>query len=105
MTTRRERYQSEHGVTTADDPDRMIWYSVGCGYWTDAWDLVAAAPGVPRCPSCGAPGMQTTAADWDGGVAAYDKEHPGYAALIADAKEKCLGRGGFKKEVEARGLA
>lgn len=82
----------------ADDPKRFLWYGLPqCGLWTDDIDrLKKVGPGIPVCPSCQSPGMQTTAGGWDEGVAAYDKDHPGYAVFIAACKNHCRhAEGGF----------
>lgn len=76
---------------TADDPKRLIWYSTRCFYWTDDWSkLKKYGPGIPCCPRCGTPGMQTTAEEWFRSIAAHETDgHPGYAATVVAGKEKC----------------
>ncbi len=82
-------------VTTADDPDRGIWYSVGCGFWTDEWDqLKTVGPGIPCCPTCKAPGMQATAKDWLGGAEEYEAAgNLRYVEFLQTLKNNCSGRG------------
>lgn len=73
---------------TADDPERGIWYGL-CTYWTDDWNKVRSG-GVPQCPHCGSPGMQTTAKVWFAGAQRFQSEgNPGYMAFIAQSKEQC----------------
>lgn len=80
--------------TNADDQLRGVWYSAGCGYWTDDWDKVASKPGIPKCPTCGCPGMQTEYSQWIAGARRFEKEdHPGYMRFLQDRKENCGGRG------------
>lgn len=86
------KYQRIHdgAVTTADDPERGIWYSIRCGYWTDDWSkLKAVGPGIPVCPKCQSPGMQTTAKDRAAGVEQWAKDHPNYEHEINAKKERC----------------
>lgn len=98
------KYLTEDGVpTTAADPDRAVWYAHGCGTWTDDWDhLKTVGPGIPVCPTCGAPGFLTPHHDWENGVLGYDDGHPGYAAFVAANKGRCLrAAGGFAAAWEA----
>jgi hypothetical protein len=82
-----------------------VWSSVLCGYWTDNWSKLAATTGgVPCCPECGCPGIETRLWDWNKCVAAYDLSHPGYRAFIQENKEHCFGRTGYKPELEKRGF-
>lgn len=83
------------------DPNRMLWYSAGCGYWTDDWDRVTPKENdqgfsIPRCPECHRPGFETEADKWERGAAEHDAAEPGYAAFLNANKEKCLrAEGGF----------
>ncbi len=92
-----EKYQRiDNGqATTVDDPKRGIWYSAHCGFWTDDWTTLKAMPvGIPCCPDCGCPGMQTNAEDWHGGADRFQAEgNPRYTEFLALRKEKCGGRG------------
>ena len=83
------RFQSTSGVTTCDDPERMIWYGP-CMYWTDDWTKVADR-GIPCCPVCGAPGFQMTYYEWFEGAIRFsmDTEQPGYAQWVESIKETC----------------
>lgn len=48
--------------TIAEDPNRGVWYSSNCYYWTDDWSkLVKMGPGIPCCPVCKSPGFQSVA--------------------------------------------
>jgi hypothetical protein len=89
------RYMTTHGQpTTADDPLREVWYSAQCCYWTDDWSkLKKFGSGIPCCPQCGSPGMQTMFQHWDKGVQEVDAREKGYALFLQDVKEKCYGRG------------
>lgn len=104
-----DKYQSDKGLpTTADDPNRMVWHSLNCGFWTDEWDTLGSTSkgfgGIPICPTCGYPGMMTTAKDWNKGTELYDAAKPGYKEFIDQTKGVCFGRGGFQKELEKRGF-
>lgn len=47
-------------TTTADDPERSVWYSASCSWWTDEWDRLLRGPGgMPCCPHCGSVGYAT----------------------------------------------
>jgi hypothetical protein len=87
-----EHLRQDATRTTGDDPERAVWYSARCGYWTDDWGKLAkVGPGVPACPSCGCPGMITTAKEWLSNVLAYAKEsnQPDYPAAVEAGKEQC----------------
>lgn len=87
------RYMNEKGDTTAEDPDRMLWYSARCTYWTDNWaKLITVGPGIPACPHCKSVGLQTTWAKWWEGAKAYEEqgpEHAWYRKFLTDNKEYC----------------
>lgn len=76
--------------TTADDPERGLWYGQ-CGYWTDNWSkLVLMGPGIPCCPGCGSPGFQITAREWFDGVKKYeDAGNAGYAVQVEAQRDTC----------------
>lgn len=94
MQVKNERYQriTDGMPTTADDPERGIWYSVKCSYWTDDWTKTKQhvhSP-IPCCPVCLSPGFQTTAGAWEKGVAETEiANHPRYGEFIAAQKEHC----------------
>lgn len=92
-------YQKNNGeATTADDPSRMLWYSAGCGYFTDDWNKLKSSMGIPCCPTCGCPGMLTEVSKWEQGAFEFDKGNPGYLAFLKNNKEKCFKEeGGFLK--------
>lgn len=76
---------------SADDPNRLLWYSAGCGYWTDDWDkLKRTGPGIPCCPRCKCVGMQIDAGKWEKGAKEFDANDPGYEKFLNERKEKCL---------------
>lgn len=78
--------------TTADDPERGVWYAVnvGCSYWTDDWSKLNSRNGIPCCPSCGCPGCQITAGKWFDGARKYEEEgNPAYYAKLLRGKETC----------------
>ncbi len=83
----------EGKVTTAEDPQRGVWYSASadCRYWTDDWNkLGSIGPGIPCCPRCGCVGYQTTYKHWMDKASKYEKEdHPGYVAKMNSWKEHC----------------
>ncbi len=88
------RYTTLDGKdTTADDPERGIWYGCLCTYWTDDWAKLRYANigiGIPVCPFCKRPGMQTDADDWFGSAKEYEANgHPGYLTFLMAQKEKC----------------
>lgn len=85
-------------ATTIHDDDRGIWCGAGnCTYWTDDWTKVSAKhSGIPCCPECGSVGIQTTARDWFGGAARFQREgNPGYVNFIKDSQEQCKRPMGF----------
>ncbi len=86
---------NSHVPTTADDPERGIWYSASCGYWTDDWSKLATiGPAIPCCPKCGCPGMHCTAEEWLGGAATFEvKGMSRYLECVTMHKERCFGRG------------
>lgn len=96
------KYQDKSGrSTTATDPGRLIWYSAHCGYWTDDWSLLKTiGPGIPCCPVCSCPGMQTSAGDWETGAKNFDTEQPGYLAFLNGHKAHCFGKTGMMKAWE-----
>lgn len=92
------------------DPERGVWYSTLCGYWTDDWEKLGSsrsgglltikapngevakvtAPGFPVCPRCGAPGMQATYGEWIEAAEKYESEgHPGYVEGLVSGRETC----------------
>lgn len=89
------RYITTHGEpTTAQDEQRVIWYSAQCTFWTDDWSLLkTVGPGIPCCPHCMMPGMQTMFKHWDKGAKEMDTREPGYYTFLQDVKDKCLGKG------------
>ena len=84
------RYLRIDGTTTnQDDPERHMWYSAGCGYWTDDWSKVVNRPGIPTCPHCGCPGFSTTMNDWLQVPLEFLKSHPRYDEWLPESKEIC----------------
>ena len=86
------RYLTLRGdPTTSDDPQRGIWYAAGgtCGYWTDDWSKLSTRGGIPCCPECGCPGMQTIAADWFNVPKEFLKTSPRYDEWLLLSKEQC----------------
>lgn len=92
-------------VTTADDPERFVWYAVGCTYWTDNVNAIRKdkrtyivngrriVGGPPTCPKCGSVGYQTTARKFlnPDAIAAFEAEgRADYAAIVIWLKEKCF---------------
>lgn len=99
------KYLTEEGrVCTPDDPKRALWYG-WCTYWTDDWDelrskhpvkMSAIVGGTPSCPTCGAFGFQTTAADWFAGAERFEREgNARYQEFLAYSKETCHGKRNF----------
>lgn len=82
---------------SATNPARGIWYSAGCGYWTDDWNKVRGhGPGhqIPCCPSCGSVGYQGAWEEWFADATAYQNEnHPRYIEFLFLRKETCGGKG------------
>lgn len=88
-------YRTLNGRPCTDSaPERGIWYSAGCTFWTDDWSALRSfGPGIPCCPDCGAPGMQTDAKDWEGGAAKFEQQgNPGYVVFLTGYKGVCAGR-------------
>jgi len=89
-----KRFIDAYGAsTTEDDPNRFVWYSVNCTFWSDNIStLKTFSPGIPCCPKCGSPGYQTDAKQWEKGIEKYDTEvRSGYKVFIYSIKERCLG--------------
>jgi hypothetical protein len=80
--------------TAADNPNRMMWYSARCTFWCDDWSLLkSTGPGIPCCPQCGCPGMQTEYAKWERSAKRYDEQAAeGYLTFLQEVKNKCLGK-------------
>ena len=81
----------------ADDPKRLIWYGP-CMFWTDDWGQIADH-GIPRCPTCGAPGFQITAGEWMEGAERFEAggkdgntPWPRYVEFLLSQKEVCHNR-------------
>ena len=88
---------SDGVLTTADDPERGIWFSCGpCGYWTDDWAKVDCGPHlIPLCPVCRCPGFQITALEWFEHAQRYENDgHPLYMEFLRSIKERCSGPNG-----------
>jgi hypothetical protein len=80
-------------LTTADDPQRGVWYpaSSACGYWTDDWSRLARSRhGIPCCPHCGCVGMQITAVEWLAVPQEFLLKYPDYDKWLLEIKETCL---------------
>lgn len=90
-------YQTMDGeLTNVKDPNRSVWYSAHCGYWTDDWDKVARKK-IPVCPHCDCPGFYGSFSEWDHGVKKYEKDgHPQYSEFVDSRKEKCGVKAPFK---------
>lgn len=80
-------------ICSPTDPDRAVWYGM-CSYWTDDWERLKSANGIPICPHCRSPGFLTDYRTWIEGAAAY-AERPGnedYQEFLLDLKHRCRGR-------------
>lgn len=74
--------------TTADDPDRGIWYGL-CTYWTDDWAKVASG-GIPCCPVCESPGFVIDAGEWFDDASQFEANgNPRYVEFVKQSKEQC----------------
>ena len=90
-----EYFTASGRATTADDPERLLFDSAHCTFWTDDWSKVKThGTGIPGCPNCGCPGLQTEAKNWDAGVEGYIQEsgHTHYKDFLDSIKSKCQGR-------------
>lgn len=87
------KYLNDDGVEVpADYSTRLVWYSASglCGYWTDDWDRISTADGIPCCPSCACPGMKCTAEEWFNGAKGFEEaNHPRYVEFVNVSKENC----------------
>ncbi len=84
------RYLREDGTkTNKDDPNRLVWFAVGCTFWTDDWNTLNTRR-IPCCPFCSSVGMQMEAGKWFQSIREYDESHPGYFALFAAVKQMCI---------------
>lgn len=89
------RFQNRAGeAVDEDDPERELFYSACCTYWTDDWTKLGLHQGrIPYCPSCGSVGYQTNARAWFAGAAKHEADgNPGYRASLNRTKEVCHGR-------------
>lgn len=87
------KYLTEDGKdTTADDPNRLIWYAIHCGYWTDDWGKLAKiGPGIPCCPVCKCVGCSVEFKLWEYSSKAHDlSNNPGYHKFLMDNMAKCF---------------
>lgn len=94
------RFLCDSGETRSRDPQRFVWYSAYCGYWTDNWNTLATVgSGIPCCPHCFCPGMQTTYEAWMAGATRFEQgvgtsiQRPRYVEWVNTRKEVCGGRG------------
>lgn len=78
-----------------DDPKRLVWYAAGCSFWTDDFDMLNQSGQIPVCPHCGAPGYQSSAADWESGAKTFAAAsgEAGYVEWLQSIRGKCHGRG------------
>lgn len=84
------RYLNEKGERTNEsDPERLLWHSASCTYWTDDFDALNTEY-IPTCPKCGSPGYQVLAKKWDEAVEHFERKYPGYTALMVGLQEQCL---------------
>lgn len=85
-------YKTESGKSTTHDyPDRLIWYGTrDCSFWTDNFAHLRYFSGIPICPTCHIPGMQTTARVWFDGAKEFQTMHPRYVEFLNYIKERCL---------------
>lgn len=87
-----ENYRKANGQpTTQDDPERLMWYSARCTYWTDDWSKLVLSTGsrIPCCPNCGSPGFQGEMEPWIESAIAYADTNPGYYQFLLGVKEAC----------------
>lgn len=87
-----ENYRKANGTpTTKDDPERLMWYSARCTYWTDDWSqlLLAIGSRIPCCPNCGSVGYQGEMGPWLDSAEAYAEANPGYFQFLLEHKEVC----------------
>lgn len=76
--------------TTGDDPERGVWYSVACGYWTDNWNRLDTVQGViPCCPYCRCPGYQIAAKQWFDIRPEWLEKFPCYDVWLPTSRELC----------------
>lgn len=100
---------SDGRETSALDPNRATWFSIGCGYWTDDMDRLdrISGPGVLPlcvCPVCGHSTFMIPFHAWEASLAEWDATHPGYAEWVQTYKEFCFGKGQHRSELERRGF-
>lgn len=88
------KYIDAYGQPTGNsNPNRQMWYSVRCTFWTDDWGaLKTVGPGIPVCPHCQSPGYQSDYTKWDKSARRYDEQAAeGYHTFLQEVKGKCLG--------------
>jgi len=82
-------YITKHGQFTGpEDPDRLVWFSSSCTYWTDDWSTLAAKGARFICPRCRAIGLRTTYEDWVRKIEEFGDE---IIAIIQTSEQQCHG--------------
>lgn len=77
-------------ATTADSPNRSVWYGI-CSYWTDDWTKLKVAMGhIPVCPECGNIGRHVPAKEFFEDIALTEKQFPGFTEVYNKLKERCI---------------
>ena len=86
-------YREDGTPTTADDPERLLFDTMYCTFWTDDWHQLKSS-GVTCCPHCQCPGIEVTARNYFKGVDNFIKESgkPHYRDFLESIKNGCRGR-------------
>lgn len=96
----RQRYYKVNGCapgapTHKNDPERAVWYSAGCTYWTDNWRRLGQTRNIPVCPFCGCVGYIIEMSRWMAEAVKFEEEgHPRYVEFLKQSKEKYHTAGG-----------
>lgn len=93
--------------TSADDPKRAVWSSLGCGYWTDDFSRLRKDDEEERlyfCPDCGSPGRVMPMDRWEDINGRINKAHPGYSVVLEKMHNVCLGEDEIERALKEEGL-
>ena len=71
--------------------DTRFVYGANCTWAGPIQNVGRRESGLPCCPHCGSSLFELPSRSrWDEGVAAFDKEHPGYADLMKWGEGRCF---------------
>lgn len=72
-------------------PAKRIVYGTRCSWWETIDKIATTYTGLPICPHCRSPLFEVESIEvWQAGVDQFDKDHPGYADMIAWSRGQCI---------------